>query len=209
MADGGFSQRLWQNRNEGKFVDFKLQCDGHTFDVHKHSPIFLSGFTSESAAKEAGVYEIKEASPIFVFKMVEYMYTGTYAAPTGNLEVGKESCPAPVFHAKMMLLADTYMVTALYDEAKRQFDVSINSDGELLTLVRATPEIYNVAADIRMYLVGGLLKCIAQQLKETTPDAALYAALDAVGREVLGFSRDLLKLVITKDHWQLSLGFLG
>ncbi|KAJ6784918.1 hypothetical protein PWT90_09238 [Aphanocladium album] len=203
-----FAHMLWQNRNDGKFVDYKLRCQGHTIDVHKiilasHSPVFLTALSGPFTEKDAGLYDIKDSSPTLVFKMVEFMYTGTYTAPTGDWAMAEEACSAPVFHANMISLADKYLIAPLYDEAKKQFAVSVNFNGDLLTCIRSAPEIYKLDPDGRLGLSKDLLNYIAQRLKEVTPDSTLYAALDDVCHDWPSFATDILKLVITRDHWQL------
>ncbi|KAJ4164904.1 hypothetical protein LMH87_006557 [Akanthomyces muscarius] len=130
-----FTDSLWQNLIDAAII------------LGSHSPVFLTAISGPSTEEQNGEYEIEDATFIAVCKMVEFMYTGTYAAPPTDSSVADDICRDACFHAQMVALADKYLISALFEIARENFDASVASESNALALLGSVPDIYAIDAD--------------------------------------------------------------
>lgn len=124
------------------------------------------------------------------------MYTGTYEAPTADSSVADGICRDACFHAQIVALADKYLISALFEIARENFDTSIASENNALALLGSVPEIYAIDADGGLALREVLVKNLDELLVEVGRDEVLRKAVEDVGKAVPAFSTDLLKSVL-------------
>lgn len=152
--------------------------------------------TDKIQEKQRGEYEIKDSSFLAVCKMVEFMYTGTYEPPpvesTSAGNISADLC----FHARMVALADKYLVSALFEIASDNFATSVESESNPLALLGSVPDVYAVDTDGSLGLRKVLVKTLDETLAEVGRDTALKKAVEDVVEAVPSFSTDLLKSVL-------------
>ncbi|OAQ97998.1 hypothetical protein LLEC1_04761 [Akanthomyces lecanii] len=192
----------------------KCKTAGSKIILGSHSPVFLTAISGpfkvkqapafarhgsqadETQEKQTSEYEIKEATFAAVCKMVEFMYAGTYEAPPADSSVAQNICRDACFHAQMVALADKYLISALFEIARENFDKSVALEHNALELLGSVPDIYAIDADGSLALREVLVKNLDELLVEVGRDEVLRRAVEEVGKAVPPFSTDLLKTVL-------------
>ncbi|CAG8976642.1 hypothetical protein HYALB_00002158 [Hymenoscyphus albidus] len=142
-------------RNNNKYADLEIHCNGKVFKVHK---AIVCGQVDVFAACESrtGVVELAEESPDIVGYFIDFLYTDKYE-PNGETAADKfansvakegvilsqsgsklgaqDSATDPfssdlLVHTHVYVMADKYMVEPLKTLAKKHFDNALSKLGE-------------------------------------------------------------------------------
>ncbi|KAG6001875.1 hypothetical protein E4U21_003752 [Claviceps maximensis] len=152
----------------------------------------------------SGTFEIKESSPVLVKRMIDYMYSGSYdqfprrdvVDPEGQLleelsELGT-ACPI-IHHAKMVTLADMYMVKGLGDFAMKTITKLVKDEKTSHMITECIPEIYASSFDS----CGSIRQLIIASMRERTARPPLDPHMNELLQDVMGkvpeFTCDFLK----------------
>ncbi|KAM3533699.1 hypothetical protein MY4038_003014 [Beauveria bassiana] len=134
---------LLRDDRDGDFCDLTIVSGPLRLAVHRvvvcaQSQVIRTACTGPWKEAASGVLEVKEWPAELVRRMVDYMYTGTYADwpaeanEQGDVQREGWSCFSEpmVFHANMVILADMYLISGLHKLAEARFnraDVSQNN----------------------------------------------------------------------------------
>ncbi|KAG5926580.1 hypothetical protein E4U42_003145 [Claviceps africana] len=171
FAHTGLNRALMRARHEGVFVDYEFECEGTKISVHKavicsQSPVFMAA-CSGPFKETQGTYHIKDFSLTHVRCMVDFLYTGTYAArklPAGtgstkittkNPSTSTSTAPDekwntddPELHAIMFALGDKYLIDDLKNCAKSFYRGSLAHGATTVeAFLRSVREIYTRTTD--------------------------------------------------------------
>ncbi|CAG8950318.1 hypothetical protein HYFRA_00006811 [Hymenoscyphus fraxineus] len=128
-------------RNDDKYTDLEIRCQGQVFNVHKaivckQVEFFAACVDGNFQESQTGVIEMKEDIPEIVDCFIEFLYTEDYTMETKTPAV--ESLESTIdldrsellLHSYMYTIADKYMVEKLCALAAQRFKSTISKAGE-------------------------------------------------------------------------------
>ncbi|KAI1819443.1 BTB/POZ protein [Xylaria intraflava] len=153
MLPHSFATALTSARENGQFTDFTLICEGREYAVHRivlscYSKVFAAAFRSGMKEATSGRYEMNEDDPFMVYRMVQYMYSGTYKDQPGmpNSEQ-QESASALQIHARMFMLADKYQIDELEIVAVERYKELLMSQRDVAAFLGSIPDVFKITLD--------------------------------------------------------------
>ncbi|KAG5990631.1 hypothetical protein E4U43_004228 [Claviceps pusilla] len=198
-----------KDRADGTFCDLDIVCDGVRFQAHRvivcsQSPIIRAACAGPWKEATSGTFEIKESSPVLIKRMLDFMYSGCYdQGSSGNAveedkrlseELGQlgTACPM-VLHARMMALADMYMVDGLGRVALEQVKKLVQQATTSYLLTDCIPEIYALTFGSCRSIRQTLIDSVRERTSQLPLDPDIKGRLDDVMQIVPEFTRELLK----------------
>ncbi|KID85333.1 BTB/POZ fold protein, partial [Metarhizium majus ARSEF 297] len=197
-------RQMSETRKSGEFSDLTFLCKGQRIPAHRiivcpQSPVIHAACTGPYKEQETGVYEIKDVSFDVIRQMVEYLYTGRYEVPSSQDSDGKKHYAVLplVFHARMVDVADAYLIEGLQSLSMAEFKKSITCVEDNCTLLRSIVDIYSLQCEssqvLRHIVVESLRERVARSL-----DSSLKGMLYEITEQVPSFSQDLIGSVLIK-----------
>ncbi|KAG5917469.1 hypothetical protein E4U42_007237 [Claviceps africana] len=145
-------------------------------------------------------FEVKESSAVFVKRMLDYMYTGVYDRRPDLVEHAEQDESyakvfdvSPVeFHARMMVLADMYMIDGLALLAKEKFQQAVTEETRNCKFLDCIPEIYDMKHGSFDEMRQTIIHSTGERVTPRPLSKELYQQLENVMRRVPEFTYDLL-----------------
>ncbi|EXU97757.1 BTB/POZ domain protein [Metarhizium robertsii] len=187
----------------GEFSDLTFLCEGQRIPAHRiivcpQSPVIQAACTG-SYKQETGVYEIKDVSFDVVRQMVEYLYTGRYQVPSSqDSDDKKQNAVLPlVFHARMVDVADTYIIKGLKSLSMANFKKSARRDPDDCAFLRSIVDIYSLQCESSQVLRDIVVESVRERLArclDFSKDGLLYE----ITKQVPSFCHDLIGSLFSK-----------
>lgn len=145
------------------------------------------------------MYEIKDVSFDVVRQMVEYLYTGQYQVPSSqDSDDKKQYAVLPlVFHARMVNIADTYIIKGLQSLSMANFKKSARRDPDDYAFLRSIVDIYSLQCESSQVLRDIMVKSVRERLArclDFSKDRVLYE----ITKQVPSFCDDLIGSALSK-----------
>ncbi|KAH7147901.1 hypothetical protein DER46DRAFT_629941 [Fusarium sp. MPI-SDFR-AT-0072] len=198
--------RMQKARESGEFTDFAFVCEGQAIKVHKiivcgQSTAFQKACTGKfkvplvakhtcmptDKAQEAssGIYDLNDHPLDIVNRMVEYLYTGTYATPD-DADL--------LTHATMFTLADKYGIGGLQELAIKKYLECLDESCNYHDFASSISQVYNLPRETSKTLRVGALVFARDNMGTALAATELAAVIDEFMYDCPEFARDLLSL---------------
>ncbi|KAG5985194.1 hypothetical protein E4U55_000439 [Claviceps digitariae] len=179
-------EQIRADRTTGRFCDLEIVCGENRFKAHR---------IIEAAS---GVFEFKETSAVYVGRILDYMYTGDYQLPQAVSDgSGQDKIDSPIeFHARMMGLADMYMVPGLAIIAKSDFKEAVAKEEKDCTFLDCIPTIYDIKIACHDEVREIIIDSTRQRITPRPLAQDVNERLDDLMAKLPEFTRDLLKSYI-------------
>lgn len=123
--------------------------------------------------------------------MVDYLYTGQYEVPRPDSDEQCDTVLPLVFHAKMLDLADKYLIAGLQSISVAQFKQAVRGERDTCSFLRCISQIYSLQCESSKTLRDTVIDSVRERISQPL-GSDVKEALDIVTDQVPSFTQDLL-----------------